>query len=402
MKRVLIAAVALCATVACAAAASAAVHGAAAGSPIVIGRAIALTGFVVAYDGPGRTGADIAAAEINAKGGVLGHPIKFVDADTKSEIAGGGNAATEVIAKGAQMLIVTCDYDFGGPAARVAGAKGMLAASTCAESPKFGVQGIGPLAFTFGNGTPGQGAVSAEYMVNTLGLKKLYILNDSTIEYDRTLCGYFKQRLAGLGAKLAGEDTFQNADPSIATQITRIRSANPDGIFLCSYAPGGPSALKQLRAAGISVPVMSGSGLAGSYWWSAVGNVTNWYNLAHAEFTGADTNPAVNAFFAKVAKKTGQPNAVEFGITGYSAVQAIARAIEIASKKAGTFTLDGKALAAAMETFRNEKLLIGPTTFTKTLHLAMTRPQAVIYVNDNKSVLKGYFAPKSVPPVSFK
>ena len=402
MKRLFLVVAAICVLGATAFVATAAPHKSAAGSPIVIGRAIGLTGFISAYDVPSKTGEDIAAAEINARGGVLGHPIRFVDTDTKSEVAGSANAAIEAIAKGAQMLIVTTDYDFGGPAARVAGSKGMLALAPFAESPKFGVQGIGPLAFSLGNGTPGQGALSAEYMVTKLRLKNLYILNDTTIEYDRTLCSYFKKRAIQLGAKIVGEDTFQNADPSVATQVSRIRSAKPDGIFLCSYAPGGPSAIKQIRASGVSVPMMSGSGLAGSYWWSAVGNVTNWYNLGHSSIDGRDPNPAVNAFYKKVAKKTKQPVAVDFSINGYSVVQAIARAIEIASKKAGTFTTDGKALAAALETFKREPLLVGPTTFTKSLHLDMRRPQAVIYVDGNKARLKGYFAPKSVPPISFK
>lgn len=402
MRRLSLVVALACVVGATALSAAAAPRGKAAESPIVIGRAIGLTGFISAYDGPSKVGADIAAAEINAKGGIMGHPIKFVDTDTKSEVAGGASAATEAIAKGAQIMIVTADYDFGGPAARVAGSKGMLAISPFAESPKFGVQGIGPLAFSLGNGTPGQSAVSAEYMVNELKLKNLYILTDTTIEYDRTLCSYFKKRAQQLGAKIAGEDTFQNSDPSVATQVSRIRSANPDGIYLCSYAPGGPSAIKQIRAAGISVPMMSGSGLAGSYWWSAVGKVTNWYNLGHSSIGGKDPNPKVNAFYKKVAKITKQPVVVDFSINGYSIVESIARAIEIASKKAGKFTTDGKALAAAMETFRNEPLLVGPTTFTKTSHLDMKRPQAVVYVDNNKETLKGYFAPKSVPPVSYK
>ena len=402
MKRFCLVAAAICVLGITAMGASAAPNKTAANAPIVIGRAIGLSGFISAYDGPAAKGADIAAAEINAKGGVLGHPIKFVDTDTKSEVAGGANAATEAIAKGAQMLIVTADYDFGGPAARVADSKGLLAFTPFAESPKFGVQGIGPLAFSLGNGTPGQGALSAENMVTKLKLKNLYILTDTTIEYDRTLCSYFKQRAQQLGAKIAGEDTVQNSDPSVATQVSRIRSANPDGIFLCSYAPGGPSAIKQIRASGISVPMMSGSGLAGNYWWSAVGKVTNWYNLGHSSIGGSDPNPAVNAFYKKVAKVTGQPVAVDFSINGYSIIQSIARAIEIASKQAGKFTTDGKALAAALETFKNEPLLVGPTTFTKTSHLDMKRPQAIIYVDGNKAQLKGYFAPKSVPPISYK
>ena len=130
--------------------------------------------------------------------------------------------------------------------------------------------------------------------------------------------------------------------------------------------------------------------------------MTNWYNLGHAATDGNDPNPAVNAFYKRFATKTGKPVVLDFGITGYSAIQAMAKAITIASAKAGHFTTDGKLLAAAMETFNKEPLLIGPTTFSKTSHLDMKRPEAFLFVDGNKSTLKGYYAPKVVPPVSYK
>ncbi len=88
--------------------------------PIIIGAAIAQSGVVAPYDeGPAKA-MEIAIEEINAKGGVLGRPLKIIYADTKSDIAYGATAAQEVIDQGATMVVVTCDYDFGGAAASVA------------------------------------------------------------------------------------------------------------------------------------------------------------------------------------------------------------------------------------------------------------------------------------------
>ena len=55
---------------------------------------------------------EVAIEEINAKGGLLGRQLKIIYADTKSDIAYGATAAQDVIDKGAQMVVVTCDYDY--------------------------------------------------------------------------------------------------------------------------------------------------------------------------------------------------------------------------------------------------------------------------------------------------
>ena len=85
--------------------------------PVVIGAAIAQSGGVAPYDEGPAGGMEIAIDEINAKGGLLGHPLKVVYADTKSDIAYGATAAQQVIDEGAKMVVVTCDYDFGSAAA---------------------------------------------------------------------------------------------------------------------------------------------------------------------------------------------------------------------------------------------------------------------------------------------
>ena len=65
-------------------------------------------------------------ASVNASGGVNGHQIKLITADTKSVIPNGATVAKQLLGQGAQMLVVSCDYDFGSPAAGVAQAAGKV------------------------------------------------------------------------------------------------------------------------------------------------------------------------------------------------------------------------------------------------------------------------------------
>ena len=87
---------------------------------IVVGFATAQSGFMQAYDEPATQAAQIRIAEINAAGGLLGRQIEIVAADTKSDRAEGAKAGLEVIEAGADLVVVSCDYDFGAPAALMA------------------------------------------------------------------------------------------------------------------------------------------------------------------------------------------------------------------------------------------------------------------------------------------
>ena len=133
------------------------------------------------------------------------------------------------------------------------------------------------------------------------------MLLDNTIAFTKSLCGSFATRWTELAGKdgLLGQDTFLNNDPSIAAQITRITSLSkkPDLIFFCSYAPGGPSAIRQLRAAGINAPILTGESLDGDYWIGAVPDLSNFYVTSYGSKYGDDPDAEVNAFFKRFEAK---------------------------------------------------------------------------------------------------
>ena len=84
---------------------------------IVVGFANAKSGWMEAYDTPARRAALLKIDEINAAGGLLGRKIKVVEADTKTDRAQSAKAGLELLDAGADLVVVSCDYDFGAPAA---------------------------------------------------------------------------------------------------------------------------------------------------------------------------------------------------------------------------------------------------------------------------------------------
>ena len=97
---------------------------------IKVGMPMPLSGPPALFGDPASKGAQMFVEEINAKGGLLGRQIKIIYSDTKSDIAYGATAAQDVIDKGASMVVVTCDYDFGSAAASVADSANLIAFST--------------------------------------------------------------------------------------------------------------------------------------------------------------------------------------------------------------------------------------------------------------------------------
>jgi branched-chain amino acid transport system substrate-binding protein len=353
-----------------------------AADPVIIGAAIAQSGGVAPYDEGPAEAMEVAVEEINAKGGLLGRPIKIIYADTKSDIAYGATAAQEVLDQGAQMVVVTCDYDYGSAAASVADGAGLIAFSTCAGDPKFGPSGIGPNAFTMATGAPGQAVAMAEWAYNVKGWRNAYVLMDTTIAFDATWADFFKRRWAELaGAEgLVGEDTFGGEDPQIASQITRIKSLakQPDFIVLASFPPGGVSATRQLRAAGVNQPLLGSESWDGDYWLEGVPNLTDFFFVTYGSVFGNDPRPAAAEFFKKFQAKWNKAPVTSHAITGYSVIEAWTRAVE----RAGSFDTDK--VRAELEKFKDEPLLAGPTTYTDSEHINMKRDLLLMQVKDGK------------------
>lgn len=355
---------------------------------VVVGFAASYSGWMQAYSQPSTNAALIAIDDINANGGLLGKQLRAVMADAKTDRVEGAKAGQQVLNDGAQMVAVDCDYDFGAPAALAAKNANKIAIFLCAESVLAGIQGVGKNAFSSSILAAVQGATIAEWGAQNKGWKTAYILLDTTIEYNKGICyGFDWMWREKLGLEILGHDVYQNADASIAAQITRIKSLpqEPDIIISCSYVPGGASALRQIRAAGINSALAGGSSMSGTYWLDSVPNLSGHFVPEQASIYGDDPRPEVEEFNKKYEARFGERPNSQYTYPGYLVVEMWARAVE----RAGTFDTD--AVIAEMEKFKDEPFLIGTRTFTPALHHQNYGPYLIVETTNGQPAVKDSF-----------
>jgi branched-chain amino acid transport system substrate-binding protein len=173
-----------------------------------------------------------------------------------------------------------------------------------------------------------------------------------------------------------------------------VRRSGADSVVLCSYPPGGPAAIRQLRAAGVDSPIVaSGGGMDGLRWLDAVPKLSNYYDSVMASLTGDDPDQKRNDLFAEIDRRYGQkPQLAAQALTGYSAIQTIKIAVE-----ANGGATDGAKLAKTIEGFRDRRLMAGPVSYSADCHIPVGMPMEIRRVENGRSQAYKKVKPDSVP-----
>jgi len=209
-------------------------------------------------------GLEVAIDEINAAGGVLGKKFELVRRDDESNPAKGLLAARELVQKEKVAAF------FGGIDTPVS-----LAITPFANSAKVPFIGV----WAAGTGITRNGAaenyvfrVSAvdelvdeamiDFGVKTYGTKKpgLMLINNPWGESNEK---GLKAAAAAKGLPLAGAEKFDNADVDMVPQLTRLKEAGADTLFLIANVQPAAQVVKSLDRMGWNVPVVSHWGPAG-------------------------------------------------------------------------------------------------------------------------------------------
>ncbi len=348
---------------------------------ITIGMAVAMSGWMEAYDGEAYKMAQLWVDRQNAKGGLLGKPIKVISGDTKTDRVEGAKVGQDIVKQGANLLLVSADYDYGAPAALQAQKAGIVSVFMGASDPKAGVVGVGPLSFTANNAGQLEGAVMADWGMKKKGVKKGYMLIDETIEYNKSVCAGYNWQIKANKGTLVGQDTFKGLDPTVSSQITRLNDAiakdGVDHVMLCSTNPGAASSLRQLRAAGITLPIFSATAMDGTYWLNSVPGLKDFY-LPSQALAKDDPRPAVNEISAAFEKKFGKPPTTQYAYPIYAFLDMWAKATTDAK------TADAKPVVDILNKMKDEPTVLGPRSFTPKLHVQTAEPMFVMSYADGK------------------
>lgn len=366
----------------------------AASEPILIGGALALTGINAPIDEPAMRGIQLAVDEINAKGGVLGRQLEFVNLDSKSDPVTSSNVGVQLVERGADAIIPAADFDMGGPACREAQKAGIVCISTTASSPLFGSEALGDKVFTLSMWNTTMGAATAEFAYKEKGWTKAWVVTDTFIDYTKSLSRYFIAHFTSLGGTVLFEDTYTQGAQDFSAQLARIQASpeQPDFIYVSSYMPDLGTIIRTIREAGIQVPIMGGDTYDDPGLFEAVGpDYGNEVYFDTHGFLNPDSGPRVGEFLESYKKKFGKDAEAVWIMPGYDVVYVLANAME----KAGT--TDGAAVAKAMEEMEFDNLT-GQLDWSDAASGHMpTKAAALVVLVGGKPQFLGWVTPETLP-----
>jgi branched-chain amino acid transport system substrate-binding protein len=168
-----------------------------------------------------------------------------------------------------------------------------------------------------------------------------------------------------------------------------------DFVFVCSYPPGGASAIKQIRESGIKLPLVGGDTFDGTYWTKGITKLSNFYAPVAANVHTADPRPSITKFVKEYRALVGVRPLNSLAVFAHQGAEVYFRAVQ----KAGTLNSDK--VLKVLETSKNVPTIAGPFTFTRRDHFNTTGTVTFIEYQNGKLRFKALVKPKVVPPVDY-
>jgi branched-chain amino acid transport system substrate-binding protein len=352
---------------------------------IVIGAAIGKTGYMAPYD------ASIAALEqlveeTNKSGGIDGHKIKVIDADTRSEPQHAVVAVQQLVEEGADILFFSGEGSTAAASSRVSEENDRLGFAVVNE-PDFGPPATGHLSFSSNPSVLAEAGAMASF-ARSRGTEKPFLFRDTELVFGKAYCDGFQQSWEKLGGEIAGSADFKNSDESVAAQVGELKSADADAVVMCSYPPGGAAAIKQIRAAGIDLPVYGSGAFDGTSWLAGIPNTGEIFFTSN----GSAYDPP-DRKIAELISHFKRLNINTDFTTNLLAVYAAGQLIVQVLRE--TQSVSGPALADSLEQ-RAHPTILGPIAYTSADHFA-TRIWPIYHLVDRRPRFIERVEPEFVP-----
>jgi branched-chain amino acid transport system substrate-binding protein len=362
-------------------------------APIKIGVIYNVTGGQASLDVPSYHGAELAAKEINAAGGVLGRQIQIVFYDGKSDATVIGNAATQLVETDKVVAMMGfSDSDMTLAAAPIAAKAGIVFVTSGATSPKLPDQ-VPDYLFLACFGDNVQAAAGAEYAFNTLKYKNVYLLTDQGTEYTKLLSKYFQERFTELGGQVVLEDSYQTGDKDFSAQIAKVKAAAtpPDFLYIAAQPDDIGTIVKQFRDSGIDKAIMGGDGYDTPLLVQIPGKgATNIYYSTHSLMDANLGTDPIKKFMADYTAEYGNPPENAFAALGYDTMKLIADAISRAK------STDLKAIHDALAATKDFPGITGTLTYPPGVRVPQ-KGVSIILVKDQQLTLAAEVVPEKVP-----
>jgi branched-chain amino acid transport system substrate-binding protein len=226
---------------------------------ILIGEFGSLTGETATFGISTKNGIEMAVDEVNAEGGLLGRKVRVIVEDDQSKPEEAQTVVTKLISRDKVIAIlgeVASSRSLA--AAPVAQQNGIPMISPSSTNPE--VTRKGDYIFRVCFIDPFQGFVMAKFATGTLKLKNFAVLRDIKNDYSVGLANVFIENVKKMGGSIVEDASYSEGDKDFNAQLTRIKSKNPQAIFIPGYYSDVGLIARQAREQGIDVPLLGGDG----------------------------------------------------------------------------------------------------------------------------------------------
>ena len=300
---------------------------------IKIGGIFPLSGSVAVYGTECRNGVELAINEINAAGGIDGKMLELVAEDDEGSPEKSVNAYKKLVTKDKCSIIIG-SLTSGCTAAISYLAQAQKVLLLAPAATQTDITDAGDYVFRACFIDPFQGTVGGKFALEDLGAKNAAVLYDVQNDYSIGLYENFKVVFEQGGGKVVAEESYSTGDKDFNAQLTKIKTTNPDVVYLPDYYGTVALIAKQLRAQGINAPIVGADGWDGIID-NAGDEVLNGFYSNHyaADSTDGKVVTFVNSYKAKYGSTP-----VSFAALGYDCVYLLKDAMG-AAKSADSTTL---------------------------------------------------------------
>jgi len=343
-------------------------------SEIVIGSYMGTTGPSATFGQSSVEGMELALAEINDKGGVLGKKVRLVveDDEGKPEVA--KNVVEKLIEQQKVPVIVgevasKCSLG----AADICQKSGIPMVSPASTSPKVTEKGDYIFRVCFTDDFQGWACARLAY---DLGFQRAAVLVDNTNDYSIGLGDSFSTAFQQFGGSVVAEENFAEGDKDFNAQLSKIKGSDPDVIFVPSYYQEAGLIATQARQQAMNQTIIGGDGWDSPKLTEIGGKaVEECYFVTHS-YSAAE-EPVMQRFAKAYRLKHGhEPDAL--AALGFDALHIVADAIQ----RAGS--VDPKAIRDALAQTKDFSGATGSITMDE--HRNARKPAYALLIKDGKPV----------------
>jgi branched-chain amino acid transport system substrate-binding protein len=294
---------------------------------ITIGFANPLSGAYAASGGRNRAAVVQAVADLNVRGGVLGQPLRLLQADDACGIEQAVAAARELAGAGVRFVVGHMCSHASLMAAGIYEAFDILMISPDSTHPRLTEEGRRNVFRLVGRDDR-QGALAGDFLVRAYRGRSIAILHDGSV-YGRGLAEQTRRRLRQQGVVEALYAAYRPGEPRYDELAARLGRHPIDVLYIGGYGADAGAIVRSVREQGYDLQLVGGDAIGGEEFWTAAG--------AAGEGAIFSARPAIrrHAHAASVRAILRGRGPGPGGIAAYAAVEVWAQATE----RAGTTAL---------------------------------------------------------------